>query len=147
MGIVYAIATGALMFFAGKYMTVLFVSENLNEIMGYVDIYLKCVGVSFVPLVYVNLYRNGIQGMGYGLLPMTAGIAELIGRSIAAGVASHWQSYIGICLASPVAWILAAILLIVMYFWIMKQYKLKGMLPYIKGNVAVAYSFFFLPMI
>ena len=129
MGIGYAIATGALMFFAGKYMTVLFVSENLNEIMGYVDIYLKCVGVSFVPLVYVNLYRNGIQGMGYGLLPMTAGIAELIGRSIAAGVASHCQSYIGICLASPVAWILAAILLIVMYFWIMKQYKLKGMLP------------------
>lgn len=129
MGIGYAIATGALMFFAGKYMTVLFVSENLKEIMGYVDIYLKCVGVSFVPLVYVNLYRNGIQGMGYGLLLMTAGIAELIGRSIAAGVASHCQSYIGICLASPVAWILAAILLIVMYFWIMKQYKLKGMLP------------------
>ena len=57
-------------------MTVLFVSENVAAITNYVDIYLKCVGVSFIPLVFVNVYRNGIQGMGYGLLPMTAGIAE-----------------------------------------------------------------------
>ena len=49
------------MFFAGKYMTVLFVSENVAAITNYVDIYLKCVGVSFIPLVFVNVYRNGIQ--------------------------------------------------------------------------------------
>ncbi len=30
--------------------------------MEYVDIYLKCVGISFIPLAVVNLYRNGIQG-------------------------------------------------------------------------------------
>ena len=123
MGFAYAIVTGVIIFFGGKYMTVFFVSENLDQIMGYVDIYLRCVSVSFLPLVIVNLYRNGIQGMGYGLLPMTAGIAELIGRSGAALIASHFGSYMGICLASPAAWVLAGTLLIVMYFKIVKGKK------------------------
>ena len=100
MGAVYAVATGILIFFFGKYMTALFVSHNVGRIMEYVDIYLKCVGISFIPLAVVNLYRNGIQGMGYGLLPMTAGIAELIGEAgrplqppiLAVMQASAWQA-------------------------------------------------------
>ena len=64
----------------GKYMTYLFVSGDVAEIMASVDIYLKCVGIFFIPLAVVNLYRNGIQGMGYGILPMMAGVAELVGR-------------------------------------------------------------------
>ena len=66
--------------------------------------------------------------MGYGLLPMTAGIAELIGRSGAALQPPILAGYAGICLASPAAWVLAGTLLIWMYARIMKQYKLKGML-------------------
>lgn len=96
IGFIYAVVTGVIIFFVGKYMTIFFVSENVNQIMEYVDIYLRCVSVSFLPLVIVNLYRNGIQGMGYGLLPMTAGIAELVGRSGASLIASHlaaiWES-------------------------------------------------------
>ena len=124
IGVIYAVVTGAIVFFAGKYMTVLFVSENVAAITNYVDIYLKCVGVSFIPLVFVNVYRNGIQGMGYGLLPMTAGIAELIGRSSVALIASYVGSYAGICMASPVAWVLAGGLLLLMYRWIMKSRNL-----------------------
>ena len=123
IGFIYAVVTGVIIFFVGKYMTIFFVSENVNQIMEYVDIYLRCVSVSFLPLVIVNLYRNGIQGMGYGLLPMTAGIAELVGRSGAALIASHFGSYMGICLASPAAWVLAGTLLLIMYFEIMKGKK------------------------
>ena len=65
IGFIYAVVTGVIIFFVGKYMTIFFVSENVNQIMEYVDIYLRCVSVSFLPLVIVNLYRNGIQGMGY----------------------------------------------------------------------------------
>lgn len=137
MSEVYAVLTGILVFFWGKYMTVLFVSENVSEIMSYVDICLKCVAVSFVFLAVVNVYRNGIQGMGYGLLPMTAGIAELAGRCMAVLAASHYGSYMGICLASPAAWVLASGLLLVMYFRIMHQYKMKGMLDDEEASVVL----------
>lgn len=125
IGILYAVVTGVLVILAGKYLTILFVSENVSVITDYVDTYLRCVGISFIPLVFVNVYRNGIQGMGFGLLPMTAGIAELIGRSAAAVTASYFGSYVGMCFAGPVAWVLAGSLLLVMYFHIMKRFRTR----------------------
>ena len=58
-------------------MTYLFVSEDVNVIMSSVDVYLKCIGIFFIPLAIVNIYRNGIQGLGYGLLSMMAGVVKL----------------------------------------------------------------------
>ena len=121
IGIVYSFIAAAFVMTAGKYMTYLFVSEEVGTIMNSVDIYLKCVGIFFIPLAVVNIYRNGIQGLGYGLLPMTAGIAELIGRGVVAVIAAGQRSYLGVCLASPAAWILAGGLLIVMYYYIMNH--------------------------
>lgn len=121
IGIVYSFIAAAFVMTAGKYMTYLFVSEDVGTIMNSVDIYLKCVGIFFIPLAVVNIYRNGIQGLGYGLLPMTAGIAELIGRGVVAVIAAGQRSYLGVCFASPAAWILAGGLLIVMYYYIMNH--------------------------
>ncbi|MCI8417629.1 MAG: MATE family efflux transporter [Lachnospiraceae bacterium] len=122
IGILFSIVAALLLLLGGKYMTYLFVSENVEEIMSSVDLYLRCTMIFFVPLAIVNIYRNGIQGMGFGLLPMTAGIAELIGRGAAAMVAAHYRSYLGVCLASPSAWLLAGLLLLAMYYFILHHY-------------------------
>lgn len=120
-GFLYGIGAGIFFIFAGKYLTYLFLSENVEEVIGNVEIYLRCIGIFMIPLAIVNIYRNGIQGMGYGLLPMMAGVAELVGRGATALVAAHYRSYFGTCMASPVAWILASALLLVMYHFIMKD--------------------------
>ena len=54
--------------------------------------------------------------MGYGILPMLAGVAELVGRGAVAMVAGWKRSFVGACLASPFAWILAGGLLLVHVF-------------------------------
>ena len=100
----------------GKYLVNLFVSDNVVQIMGQADVYLKWIFIFMIPLAIVNIYRNGIQGMGYGILPMMAGVAELVGRGAVAMVAGWKRSFVGACLASPAAWILAGGLLIFMYF-------------------------------
>ena len=123
IGITYAIVTGVIIFFFGKYLSYLFISDNAAEVIPMVDTYVKCVAVFFIPLHFVNALRNGIQGMGYGLLPMLAGVAELAGRGITAMVAAAHKSYFGACMASPMAWVLAGGLLIVMYFYVMKDMK------------------------
>ena len=128
IGVVYSFLAAALVMTVGKYMSYLFVSEDVKLIMESVDIYLKCVGIFFIPLAIVNIYRNGIQGLGYGLLPMMAGVAELIGRGVAATIAAGQRSYLGVCLASPTAWVLAAALLIAMYYYIVKI-DLKKIFP------------------
>ena len=125
IGIVYSIIVGGFLFFAGKYFAYLFISDNIEEVLPMVAIYVKCVALFFIPLYFVNVLRNGIQGMGYGLLPMMAGVAELAGRGITATIAAGKSSYIGTCLASPVAWIFATVLLWVMYFYVMKDMSRK----------------------
>lgn len=125
LGVIYSVFAMVLIMVCGKYMTLLFVSDNVNQIMGSVDIYLKCAGIFFIPLALVNIYRNGIQGMGYGFLPMLAGVTELVGRGVVALIAAAYGSYVGICLASPAAWVLATIFLLVIYFIIVKDYPKK----------------------
>lgn len=121
MGSLYSVIAAALIMTGGKYLTYLFLSGDVSEIMHSVDIYLKCVGIFFIPLTIVNVYRNGIQGMGYGLLPMLAGVAELAGRGSVAIIAARMKSYTGVCLASPAAWVLAGGLLLAMYYYIMNH--------------------------
>lgn len=55
MGAVYGVITGAVLFFCGKYMTGMFISDNLEQIIGYVDTYLRCVGLFLIPLTIVNI--------------------------------------------------------------------------------------------
>ena len=125
IGVVYSFVAAGFIMTLGKFMTYLFVSEDISLIMNSVDIYLKCIGFFFIPLTIVNVYRNGIQGLGYGLLPMMAGVAELVGRGVVAVIAGKMRSYTGVCLAGPAAWVLAAALLLIMYFHIMKQCEAK----------------------
>lgn len=128
IGVIYSFAAAALVMTVGKYMTYLFVSEDVELIMNSVDLYLKCAGSLFIPLAIVNIYRNGIQGLGYGLLPMMAGVAELVGRGVMSVIAAQQKSYLGVCLASPAAWVLAALLLIAMYYCVIKI-DLKKIFP------------------
>ena len=128
IGVIYSFAAAALVMTVGKYMTYLFVSEDVELIMDSVDLYLKCAGSLFIPLAIVNIYRNGIQGLGYGLLPMMAGVAELVGRGVMSVIAAQQKSYLGVCLASPAAWVLDAALLIGMYFYVIKI-DLKKIFP------------------
>lgn len=78
-GVIFSVVIGLVMYFFGYIVTGLFVTGDATQIEGMVDTYMKYTALFLIPLTVVNVYRNGIQGMGYGLLPMTAGIAELVG--------------------------------------------------------------------
>lgn len=123
---VYSAVAGILTYYWGYKLTGLFVSQNLDSVVGLVDVYLKCATLFFIPLAVINVYRNGIQGMGFGLAAMMGGVAELVGRAAVATAASRFKSYWGICMASPVAWILAAVLFLIMYWRIMRRFKKSG---------------------
>lgn len=116
-GFLYAVVVGVLMFFFGKYFTYLFVRTDAAQLIDDVGLYLRCAGIFLIPLAVIFIYRNSLQGMGYGLLPMIAGVVELAGRAGAAVISGHLRSYLGICLSSPVAWVLAAGYLLIAYRW------------------------------
>lgn len=118
---VYTVISGIPLILWGKYMTPMFVPEASDGLVTAVGLYLTCSAIFTPSLVIVNLYRNGLQGIGYSFLPMLAGIFELAGRGICSAVSMARGSYLLVCLSSPVAWTFGAALLLSVYFYAKKK--------------------------
>ena len=89
-----------------------------------VGMYLTINSACYILLALVNIVRFLIQGMGYSVLTITAGVLEMIGRGFAGKVLVPRFGYVAACMASPLAWVLADIFLIVAFVMIMR--KLRG---------------------
>ena len=75
------------------------------------------VNIVFYPLLtLVNTVRFTIQGMGYSVLAIFAGVMEMIARGAAGVVLVPTLGYFGASLGNPLAWILADVFLIPAYF-------------------------------
>ncbi len=123
MAVIYTVVIGPIFYLFGKYMTVLFVKEDISLIMPYADMYIKNSSLFLLPLSVVIIFRNGLQGIGYALMPFLGGVAELGARWAVAMIGAAQESYHIICLASPFAWVAAAVLLIVVYIVVVRNPK------------------------
>lgn len=125
MILAWSVIAMILMFFFGKYMTCIFVNSSETDVLAVSVEYFHTVFWCYPFLGSIFLYRNTLQGMGYGLVPMMGGIFELAARtSIVLLVAGH-TSFRGVCLADPAAWIAALIPLVPYYIYIMRKQKQK----------------------
>lgn len=86
-----------------------------------IRVYLKVTTSSYVLLGVLYVLRSGIQGMGYGVLPMCAGLFELAGRIFAAFFLVKPLGFIGVTLANPAAWLAADLLLVGVYLYIRRK--------------------------
>lgn len=123
MGLMFCILASLINVFFGEAFTNLFLNEKNPEVIDYAMRYLKLVAVFYPVLGMIFIYRNALQGMGMGFAPMMGGVAELIARFAVCMLLPGKLGYLGVCLASPVAWIAADIPLFTKYFTFMHQQK------------------------
>ena len=103
------------LFFFGNYIVLLFVDGSEMEIIGNARQMLLVNSAFYIPLVFVNVVRFAIQGMGYSKLAILAGVCEMAARSIVGFVFVPLFGYQAVCFANPVAWIMADLFLIPAY--------------------------------
>ena len=118
---VWSVIEMVLMYFGGKYFTYLFVSSSQTDVINVSVTYFHTVFWAYPFLCTIFLFRNALQGMGYGLVPMLGGVFELVARTAIVVFVAGKTTFAGVCLADPVAWIAALIPLIPYYFHIMKK--------------------------
>ena len=123
MILVWSVLAMVLMFFFGRQMTWLFISPSETEVVHASVTYFRAVFWCYPFLGSIFLYRNTLQGMGYGLVPMIGGIFELVARSSIVAVVAGHASFAGVCLSDPAAWISALIPLVPYYFYTMRRFK------------------------
>lgn len=113
--LLYFLIFGTLTALFGKYVTYLFVSENVDSILENVDLLLKIVSSTGIFLGILCVYRNCVQGMGYGPIALLGGIVELIARSIVAAITMQYRTFFYVCMGYPTAWLFASIFFVVVY--------------------------------
>ena len=99
----------------GEYVVGLFMDIPNEEVIRLAMQYLHVIIIFFFFLGMLLIYRNILQGMGNVIAPLFSGTAELIMRVLAAFILVHPMGFLGICLASPIAWISASVVLYIGY--------------------------------
>lgn len=118
---VCSVITGAAVYLFGPYMMKIFASGESGQMIEYGVEYLKISAWFYPPLSLIFLYRNTLQGLGDGLVPMLGGVFELAARFGAILVLAEPFGYTGICFSDPAAWVMALIPLVPVYYWRIKK--------------------------
>ncbi len=126
VSIITSLLAGLVLIFLGKYFVRLFIENPTAEIFTYSQLVFNYSAVFFIPLGFIFVYRNVLQGMGESFMPMMAGVLELIARSIVAFTLPKYIGFTGICLSDPVAWIAASVFLMITYYKKMKKIEIEN---------------------
>ena len=130
LGFAYSVIAFAVAWCFGPNLTQLFVSDGGAELVELAQMYMV-IQVAFYPLLtLVNVVRFTIQGMGFSVFAMLAGVLEMIARSLAGVFLVPPLGFLGISLGSPLAWLFADLFLIPAYFRCRK--RLMGKVHHIK---------------
>ena len=121
IGGIYSIAACIVLTVFGGVIPLLFVDASETVVIHQAHQFLTFNSLFYIPLTIVNVWRFTIQGMGYSLLAILAGVCEMIARAMVGFLLVPIFGYIIICFASPLAWLLADAFLIPAFFYCQKH--------------------------
>ncbi len=107
IGSVYSVLSLIALYFTTDYIALLFVNASETTIIALTRQFILASACFYIPLTGVNVVRFCLQGMGFSVFAISAGILEMIGRAFAAIILIPSIGFMGACLASPIAWIAA----------------------------------------
>lgn len=128
VSIISSLIAGAVLVLFGRYFVMLFIENPTPEIFDYAQQVLNYSAIFFIPLGFIFVYRNVLQGMGESFVPMMAGFFELAARATVAFTLPKVIGFTGICLSDPIAWISACVPLMLTYYIKMKKIDKKNKL-------------------
>lgn len=116
-----SIALAAVMYTYGAHIITVFVSKEHHNVIEIAETYLHISILFYFFLGQIFIFRNTLQGMGKAVIPMISSIVELALRAFAAIYLAAKLGYIGICYASPIAWVGGSAVVSGGYFWVVRR--------------------------
>ena len=115
LGLGYALIAFVAMLLAAPQCAMLFLDSKEPQLGLLVELtsqYIVTLTAFFFPLALVNIVRFSIQGMGYSLLAILAGVLEMVARTGVGCLLVPAFGYAAACFASPAAWVCADLFLV-----------------------------------
>ena len=117
----YSLLALGIVYFFGSTIALLFVDASETEILACTQRFLIMNGLFYIPLGVIYALRNTLQGVGFSKIAMLSGLFELVARSVMGLFVVPKFGFSAVCLAHPSAWIMADLILIVLYSILMKR--------------------------
>ena len=128
LGTVYCVAAfGIVALFARPLLSLFIDAGAAPAVIAMGSRYLLINAAFYVPLLFVNIIRLSIQGMGFTRVAMLAGLFVMIARTAVALFVVPSAGFTGACFANPAAWVLADLFLFPCYFQIMRMVRQRLM--------------------
>ena len=125
MGTVYSVLIFAALYLWGGDLSKIFLDTKdtgaVAQILPLSRQYLLANAAFYIPLLYVNLLRFTIQGLGFSNLAGFAGVCEMIARGVFGLCLVPWLGFNAVCFANPAAWVAADLFLFPAYFYCLKK--------------------------
>ena len=116
IALVYCVGAAFLAYFAGESLSLLFLDSSQGEVIALAGRFLKTCAYFYPILSVLYIYRNALQGLGYSIPAMLAGVFELFARGSMGLFVIPAFGYSAVCFAHPSAWIAADVFLIPAYY-------------------------------
>ncbi len=128
IGVIYCLLAFAVVLLFARPMLSLFIDGTAVPEVAEMGVrYLTINAAFYIPLLFVNIVRLSIQGMGFTRVAMFAGLFEMVARTAVALLLVPVLGFDGACLANPAAWVAADLFLFPCYFRTMRTLRMRLM--------------------
>lgn len=80
--------------------------------------YIRFCAICYIPLSAIFIFRNMMQGCGFGFLPMMGGVVELVSRAVMAVLSMKLMVYELASACDPAAWLTTGIFTFVAWLYV-----------------------------
>lgn len=125
--IVYCLAAALVMILLLPQMIQLFFSgdTSLASLLPWARTYAFLSISCYIPLSWIFIFRNAMQGCGYALLPTLGGVVEFCARAAMAALGIHFHSYPLSAACDPAAWLTAGLFTLFAFLWCLRDMRGK----------------------
>ncbi len=99
--------------------------DTITLMMPWARTYIRIATMFYIPLSFIFIFRNAMQGCGYGFLPMMGGVVEFFARLIVALITMHTMSFPLAAFCDPAAWIAAGAFTAISYLYVIKRIRVE----------------------
>lgn len=120
----YSLFAAAMMLLVFPHLLFLFFEDgtDMAPVLEMAGTYYRVCSLFYLPLSFILIFRNGMQGCGHGFIPLLSGVIELLSRCGMAFASMKTHSFTLAVACDPAAWLIAGIYCLCAWFFVMKRY-------------------------
>lgn len=109
-----------------------FIGEADEEVMRYVEHYLRWMCPTMFLLSFLHVFRGANTGLGNGTAALISGLSELVARGLFTPLLAPMIGFTAVCATGPLAWLMCAAMGMILFTIKLKKMHSQGIAPVIQ---------------